>query len=245
MPTSRIQILSGGHWPSSAGLIHIDETIMSDVVSSYRPSRYRAPLTVTHRLPPGQSERTLPYAADLAQPTTHTGTAATELSETHPAGQVTLNPNGLAYGTPTRLERRPDGGVDAVFDRISPCFVQWAKQGNLLSVSPGLYRPDDIGNPTPGKWALKHIAGLGSEPSAQKGMQPLLSGLALAGGGVGLSEFSKKNPYGTKAAGVSESSHNKNSLGLCVYHSSFASPGGELPTLASAIAQRRLAQLWT
>ena len=143
---SRIQVLKQGVWPSSAGLIDIDETVISDVLKTYNPSHYAAPLTVTHQLAGGHTERTLPLAADLSE-----------------GGGAMLDPRGLAYGTPSRLELRPDGGVDAVFDRISPCFTSWVRNGNLLSVSPGLYRPTDIGNPTPGFWALKHIAGLGSD----------------------------------------------------------------------------------
>jgi len=165
----RIHVLKCGLWPCSAGMIAIDEQVISDVLSSYSPSHYAAPLTITHQLPPGTTERSLPLAGDL-----------TELSEAR-SHSATLSPNALAYGSPVRLERRRDGGVDAVFDRISPCWLEWARNKNLLSVSPGLYRPTDAGNPTPGRWHLKHVAGLGAESPAQKGMTALSSGLAPVG----------------------------------------------------------------
>lgn len=226
MPEHRIQILKAGTWPSSAGLVTIDNRIMSEVVSSYDPSRYRAPLCVTHRLPPGQTERTLPYAADIS------------LSE-RSGSPALLSPNGLAYGAPTRLERRPDGGVDAVFDRISPCFVSWVRNGNLLSVSPGLYRPTDIGNPTPGHWALRHCAALGSEPPAAKGMQPLA-----------LSEFGTQ-----KETAQVNLSGDRMSTSLSVYHplasllavsvsgSGASGAAATVPSVESAIAQRRRSAL--
>jgi hypothetical protein len=201
--------------------MEIDETIMSDVTQTYSPSRYRAPLTVTHRLPTGVTERTLPYAADLVK------IDFAELTLSKDA--VLLSPNGLAYGAPTRLERRPDGGVDAVFDRISPCFVSWVRNGNLLSVSPGLYRPTDAGNPTPGRWSLRHIAGLGSEPPAAKGMETL----ALA-------------EFGHEKAGDVNFSGSGNPCGLSVFHplaSSLLGQAAIVPSLGVALAEARRSAL--
>ena len=213
MPEHRIQILKAGTWPSSAGLVEIDDTVMSDVTETYSPSRYRAPLTVTHKLPAGVTERTLPYAMDLAEGGGKTPPRA-------------LSPNGLAYGAPTRLERRPDGGVDAVFDRISPCFVSWVRNGNLLSVSPGLYRPTDAGNPTPGRWSLRHIAGLGSEPPAAKGMETLA-----------LAEFGHE-----KTGEVNLSGSSTVFSGLSVYHplaSSLLGNDAIVPSVGDALASAR------
>ena len=205
---SRIQVLKQGVWPCNAGLIRIDDTVISDVLKTYNPAHYAAPLTVTHQLAGGHTERTLPLAADLSE-----------------GGGAMLDPRGLAYGTPSRLELRPDGGVDAVFDRISPCFATWVRNGNLLSVSPGLYRPTDTGNPTPGFWALKHIAGLGSEPPAQKGMDRLT-----------LAEFDAQKIPGSAIAlsgyGVGSS--------VSVYHSA----AGFVPSVGAALAEARRQSLW-
>lgn len=170
-----IEILRPGTYPASSGEVTIDDTVIADVIATFKPDRFKPPLTVTHDLA-GQTERTIPVAGDvlLSQPT------------------IALSPKGLSYGSPISVTRTPAGGVKAWFNTISPTFLKWAKEDNLLSVSPGLYRPSDPGNPTPGKWCLKHIAGLGDEPPAQKGMDPLTSGLNLSelpGGAAGVSVF--------------------------------------------------------
>lgn len=45
------------------------------------------------------------------------------------------------------------------------------KQGLYKKVSVGLYTPTDPTNPTPGKWHLHHVAFLGAEPPAVKGLE--------------------------------------------------------------------------
>ena len=199
MPEHRIQILKLGKWGCSAGIVEIDDQVAQDVIETYNPSFYKAPLTISHDLPRGVTENSLPYAADLAE------------------GDRTVSVNGLAYGAPTRLERRPDGGVDAIFDRISPCFLSFVKNKNLLSISPGLYRPSDFNNPYrgQGKWALKHVAGLG-EPPAQKGMDDLATSLGLEGA----------VPVMLSGKG-----------GINVYHT-------VAPSLADALAYERARRLW-
>ena len=62
----------------------------------------------------------------------------------------------------------------------------------LLSVSSSLYTPNSAANPYPGKWSLRHIAGLGKEPPAIKGMMPLSLAEFLAGeqeGAIAFDEF--------------------------------------------------------
>jgi hypothetical protein len=86
----------------------------------------------------------------------------------------------LAYGYPSGL-KKVGNKIVALFDRVAPRFKEWWQDGQLLSVSPSLYRPDSPGNPYPGQWSLRHIAALGKSPPAQKDLgQP-----------VGLSEFAK------------------------------------------------------
>lgn len=78
----------------------------------------------------------------------------------------------LAHGFPARLKRVGDRIV-AEFDKISDKFVNWNRGGELLSVSASLYPPSSPANPYPGKWSLRHIAGLGKNPPAVKGLAPL------------------------------------------------------------------------
>jgi hypothetical protein len=78
----------------------------------------------------------------------------------------------FAYGAPKALKVVGDR-LRAVFDKVAPEFVQWVRDGKLLSVSSSVYLRNSPTNPTPGKLALRHIAGLGSSPPAIKGMEPL------------------------------------------------------------------------
>jgi hypothetical protein len=78
----------------------------------------------------------------------------------------------FAYGAPKKLKVVGDR-LRAVFDKIAPEFVQWVRDGKLLSVSSSIYLRNSPTNPTPGRLALRHIAGLGSSPPAIKGMTPL------------------------------------------------------------------------
>ena len=90
----------------------------------------------------------------------------------------------FAYGTPNSL-RVVGNKLRASFKKISPKFVDWAREGKILNVSSSLYPPGHSGNPTPGKYALRHIAGLGATPPAIKDLAPLsLSEWDEAEGGV-------------------------------------------------------------
>lgn len=93
---------------------------------------------------------------------------------------ASLAESELAYGYPSGL-KRVGNKIVAMFDRVAPRFRQWWEDGQLLSVSPSLYRPDSPSNPYPGQWSLRHVAALGKSPPAQKDLgQP-----------VGLKEFAK------------------------------------------------------
>lgn len=78
----------------------------------------------------------------------------------------------LAFGTPKYLKKAGDR-VKAVFEKISPQFTEWVRNHQILGISPSFYPPNHSGNPTPGKWHLRHIAGLGKNPPAIKGMAAL------------------------------------------------------------------------
>ena len=136
-----IEILRKGQAVSSNGTeVDLNDELLDQVVESYDPTNFKAPLIVSHNTG-GQRD------ADLAE-------------------------SELAYGFPVALKRVGDR-VRAVFDQVSPQFVQWNRDGRLLGISPSLYPPTAPANPTPGRWSLRHIAGLGSSPPAIKGLSPL------------------------------------------------------------------------
>jgi hypothetical protein len=78
----------------------------------------------------------------------------------------------FAYGTPDRL-RVVGNKLLATFSKLSQKFVDWTREGAILNVSSSLYPPGHPGNPTPGKYSLRHIAGLGATPPAIKDLAPL------------------------------------------------------------------------
>lgn len=86
-----------------------------------------------------------------------------------PDDQLAANPE-LSFGFPSQVKRVKDRLV-AVFDEISPRIKQFYKKGDLLSLSPSFYPPNHKNNPTPGKWSLRHVAGLGVTPPAIKGLR--------------------------------------------------------------------------
>lgn len=51
--------------------------------------------------------------------------------------------------------------------------VDWIRRGLYNHRSAGIYKPDNIHNPTPGKRYLRHIALLGASPPKIKGLTPL------------------------------------------------------------------------
>ncbi len=85
-----------------------------------------------------------------------------------PDDKLASNPE-LSFGFPSAVKRVKDKLV-AVYDEISPRIKKFYKQGDLLSISPSFYPPNHKNNPTPGKWSLRHVAGLGVTPPAIKGL---------------------------------------------------------------------------
>jgi DNA-binding phage protein len=76
------------------------------------------------------------------------------------------------FGVPSALQV-VGNTIKAGFAKIAPEFLEWVENGNLIDVSAGLYPPDDFRNPSPGQWSLRHIAALGSQPPAVKGLKGL------------------------------------------------------------------------
>lgn len=141
MAKKEIEILrTGTHISNSGDSYTFTHEDLQEVVDSYDPQNFRAPLIVSHDTK-GIDDKKLPDSQ-------------------------------LAYGTPKYLKKVGDR-VRAVFDQISPTFVDWVKNKQILGISPSLYLKNSPNNPTPGKLSLRHIAGLGVDPPAIKGLAPL------------------------------------------------------------------------
>jgi hypothetical protein len=116
---------------------------LQDVVDSYDPTYFKAPLIFNY------------YAEDPHSPM---GYSDRELVK-----------SPFAFGYPEKLSLNGQRLV-AHFKNIAPEFVEMVKEHKILAVSASFYPENNPFNPTPGKLSLRHVAGLGSEPPAVKGM---------------------------------------------------------------------------
>lgn len=100
--------------------------------------------------------------------------------ETNGVADFAVAEQPFCFGYPTELKLVGDR-LKAGFSTIAPEFLEWVKNGNLIAVSPSFYLPNDPRNPTPGKLQLRHIAALGKNPPAVKGLDSLNSLLVEMG----------------------------------------------------------------
>ena len=100
--------------------------------------------------------------------------------ETKGVADFAVSEQPFCFGFPTELKLVGDR-LKAGFEKIAPEFLEWVQNGNLIAVSPSFYLPDDSRNPTPGKLHLRHIAALGKNPPAVKGLDGLESLLVEMG----------------------------------------------------------------
>jgi hypothetical protein len=99
-----------------------------------------------------------------------------------------------AYGWVKSL--RLDGGImkARVYD-LDPAFVDMVKAGKYKRVSSAFFNPDSSANPSPGKYALRHIGFLGAKAPAVTGLKPV----QFSDAGVGLLEFGDSDINGLPA----------------------------------------------
>lgn len=117
---------------------------LQEVVDTYNPQSFRAPLIVSQEI-----------GHDIGSYTDKTVSKAKE----------------LCHGIPVNLRRAGDR-LYAGFEKVSRDFAQWVRDKQIHSVSSSFYLPNSPNNPYPGKWSLRHIAGLGATPPACKGLAP-------------------------------------------------------------------------
>jgi hypothetical protein len=64
-------------------------------------------------------------------------------------------------------------GLHAQRRQVEPQFAELVRSGRLKKVSAAFYAPDSPRNPVPGVYYLRHVAFLGAEPPAVKGLDPV------------------------------------------------------------------------
>ncbi len=78
--------------------------------------------------------------------------------------------NKPAYGWVKNLQATPDGRLLMMADQIDPAFAESVKAGSFKKRSAQFYPPHSGHNPAPGSWYLRHVAWLGAQPPAVKGL---------------------------------------------------------------------------
>ncbi len=80
--------------------------------------------------------------------------------------------NAPAYGWVAKLVQRGND-LFAEPEQVNPDFSEAARTGSYPMRSASLWPPEHKGNPTPGKWSLRHIGFLGAQPPAIKGLEAI------------------------------------------------------------------------
>lgn len=75
-----------------------------------------------------------------------------------------------AYGWGKALQAR-DGVLFAEPQQVDPAFAEMVNAGRFKKISASIFMPDSPGNPTPGKFYLRHIGFLGAQPPSVKGLK--------------------------------------------------------------------------
>ena len=121
--TSGKHLDSGYHWREYS------DADLDEIVSTYDPKHFRAPLLVTAKN-----------------------------DHTHPGSPEYVSEDPLlSHGIPSALKRE-GSKLKAVFNSVSEPFRRWVDEKRIPGFSVALYEPQDVRNPYPGKHALRHIA---------------------------------------------------------------------------------------
>ena len=130
-----VEIAKAGRWPASGQVVEVTSQMLSEVAQSYDPAKFRAPFLVTHD--------------ETGQPNWK-GTGFTEDTNKRPWKAGALIKNLFVKG-------------DILFaepEKVDPDYKQLFDSGRIPALSAKFYRPEDPGNPTPGKWGIRHVAGV-------------------------------------------------------------------------------------
>lgn len=99
--------------------------------------------------------------------------AANYRKELHHAPLVEGHPESdmPSRGWVDSLEATPDGRLLMKAAQVDPDFADSVRKGRFKKRSAAFYPPTHPGNPTPGKWYLRHVGWLGAMPPAVSGMK--------------------------------------------------------------------------
>jgi len=83
-----------------------------------------------------------------------------------------------SQGWVVALEATDEGLLMMTTRKVDPAFAADVKAGRYLKRSASFYPPNAPNNPVPGKWYLRHVAWLGAQPPAVKGLKDVNFGAA-------------------------------------------------------------------
>lgn len=106
------------------------------------------------------TEAQLKAAAEAYDPKLHEA----PITIGHPKG------NAPAYGWIGKLSFA-EGNLEADPTQVDPQFAELVKEGKFKKVSASFYEPDAPQNPKPGVYYIRHLAFLGAQPPAVKGLR--------------------------------------------------------------------------
>ncbi|MBS0354244.1 MAG: hypothetical protein JSR83_10140 [Proteobacteria bacterium] len=81
--------------------------------------------------------------------------------------------DGPAHGWVAGLRATPDGMLQMKPSQVEARFAEQLRAGRFKKRSAAFYPPNHPGNPSPGKWYLRHVGFLGAQPPAVAGLRDL------------------------------------------------------------------------
>ena len=78
--------------------------------------------------------------------------------------------NRPSYGWVKSLHATEDGRLMMRASQVDPAFAEGVKAGRYKKRSAQFYMPQTPNNPAPGNWYLRHVAWLGAQPPAVRGL---------------------------------------------------------------------------
>lgn len=140
--------------------------------------------------PPGNQPATLPAGIEIFRPGVHIDDAGVrhQFSEADVDGMARSYDPALreaplcvghpkdnlpAYGWVKSVQRNTAGALTITARNVEPQFAEMVEARRFAKRSASFYPPQSPGNPTPGKWYLRHVAFLGAQPPAIAGLKDI------------------------------------------------------------------------
>lgn len=154
-----------------------DNTTLPPGIEAFRSGRHTDDQGNVHEFTDAQIEEIAAgYNPDLREAPLVVG---------HPAANLP------AYGWVTAVRSAPGaaGKVLQIDSRdVEPAFAEMVRLRRFPKRSASFYPPNHPGNPTPGKWYLRHVGFLGAQPPAVHGLKEIPQFSEPADGAVNFSE---------------------------------------------------------